>query len=260
MPGGKSMNITHLDKKSTQADEINNIKSGIMQPYFFPYIGYWQLINAVDYFVLLDDVNYITRGYINRNNILVNGNAHRFTIPVKQASQNKLIKDTQFYFSKKDKNKFLLMLSNAYKKAPQFIDVMPLLERIINYQQEDITSYIHNALKVVMEYLHINTQIYISSKIEKNEDLHGERKIIEICKKLSASVYINPTGGRKLYNRLNFEREGIDLYFLDTRIDSIIYNQNQESFVKNLSLIDVLFFNDVEKIKNFLQEFDLHKE
>ena len=64
MPGGKSMNITHLDKKSTQADEINNIKSGIMQPYFFPYIGYWQLINAVDYFVLLDDVNYITRGYI----------------------------------------------------------------------------------------------------------------------------------------------------------------------------------------------------
>ena len=236
------------------------MKIGIMQPYFFPYIGYWQLINAVDRFVLLDDVNYIVRGYINRNNILINGNAHRFAIPVKQASQNRLIKDTELCFNRREKDKFLLMLNNAYKKAPQFNQVMPMLDHIINNPQKDITQYIYNALMITMDYLQINTEIYISSQIEKNVYLQGQNRIIEICRKLNADTYINPCGGRKLYSRLDFDAVGMELFFLDTRIDNIVYNQNQEKFVKNLSMIDVLFFNDVETIKGFLQEFDLHRE
>ena len=65
----------------------------IMQPYLFPYIGYWQLIHAVDTFVIFDDVNYIKKGYINRNNILVNGQKQTFTLELMSASQNKLIND-----------------------------------------------------------------------------------------------------------------------------------------------------------------------
>lgn len=232
--------------------------AGIMQPYFLPYIGYWQLINAVDKFVLLDDVNYITRGYINRNSILINGREHRFTIPVWQASQNKLIKDTRFAFGRKEKDKFLLMIENAYKKAPKFDVVMPLIREIVNFDQEDITQYIYNSLVIVMSYLEIKTETYVSSAIEKNNSFRGQDRIIEICRQLKADVYINPCGGRKLYTKDVFEKNGMKLYFLDMRDDRIYYSQNQKVFEKNLSIIDVLFHNDVERIKDFLNEYDLH--
>ena len=217
------------------------MKLGIMQPYFLPYIGYWQLINAVDKFVLLDDVNYIMRGYINRNSILVNGREHRFTIPVRQASQNKLIKDTKFAFPDEEKNKFLLMI-----------------HQIVEFEQEDITQYIHNSLTIIMNYLGIETKIYHSSQIPKNNDLHGQDRILEICRQLRSDVYINPCGGRKLYSSDEFEKNGIRLYFLDTRSDKIHYSQNNEEFKENLSIIDIMFFNDVETIRTFLQEYDLH--
>ncbi len=234
------------------------MKLGIMQPYFLPYIGYWQLINAVDKFVLLDDVNYIMRGYINRNSILVNGREHRFTIPVRQASQNKLIKDTKFAFPDEEKNKFLLMVENSYKKAPCFNEVMPLIHQIVEFEQEDITQYIHNSLTIIMNYLGIETKIYHSSQIPKNNDLHGQDRILEICRQLRSDVYINPCGGRKLYSSDEFEKNGIRLYFLDTRSDKIHYSQNNEEFKENLSIIDIMFFNDVETIRTFLQEYDLH--
>ena len=229
-----------------------------MQPYLFPYIGYWQLINAVDRFVLLDDVNYITRGYINRNSILVNGKEHRFTIPVQQASQNKLIKDTKFAFPEKEKHKFLLMIESSYKKAPCFDTVMPLISQIINFDQEDITRYIYNSLLIIMNYLNIKTKIYVSSAIPKDNSLHGQDRIIEICKHLEADIYINPCGGRKLYTSDSFKRNSIQLFFLDTHSDKIYYDQNQKEFRANLSIIDILFYNDAETVKSFLNEYDLH--
>lgn len=94
------------------------MKTAIMQPYFFPYLGYFQMFNAVDKFVLLDDVNFIMRGYINRNSILLNGKAHKFSIPLEKPSQNKLINETKLNFSLKDKENFLKTIQLAYKKAP----------------------------------------------------------------------------------------------------------------------------------------------
>lgn len=236
------------------------MKIGIMQPYFLPYIGYWQLINAVDKFVLLDDVNYIMRGYINRNSILINGKEHRFTLPVQQASQNRMIKDTRIAFRRKEKEKFLLMIESAYKKTPKYNDVMPMIRQIVDFEQDEITQYINNSLIIIMDYLGIETKIYVSSEIPKNNSFHGQDRIIEICRQLKADMYVNPCGGRKLYTQAAFAQNGMELYFLDTRDDKIYYSQNQEEFKKNLSIIDVLFHNDVETIKAFLGEYDLHSE
>lgn len=230
------------------------MKIGIMQPYLFPYIGYWQLINLVDKFVILDDVNYIMRGFINRNSILVNGKPYRFTIPIRKASQNKLIMETKLSFSLQEKQKLLKTFCNAYQNTPYFENVMPILENIILSKEEDLTQYIYKSLKDISEYLQISTEFYFSSRIQKNSDLCGEERILEICKKLGGNEYINLSGGRKLYHQDSFVRENIKLYFLDTNMDKIVYDQNQDYFEKSLSIIDVLFFNDIGTIKSFLRE------
>lgn len=236
------------------------MKMAVMQPYLFPYIGYWQLINAVDKFVIFDDVNYIKRGYINRNSILMNGSPYRFTIPIKKASQNRLIMETKLDFDVVAKQKFMQTLSYAYHKAPYYDDVMPILENIIYNQQDDLTQYIYNSFIKICEYLQINTEFCFSSQIQKDNTLHGEEKIIELCKCLQGNEYVNPCGGRKLYNQDNFEKENIQLFFLDTHTDQIVYNQDISGFEKNLSIIDILFFNDVDTIGRFLMEYDLNRE
>lgn len=235
------------------------MKVGIMQPYFFPYIGYWQLINVVDKFVILDDVNYITRGYINRNSILLNGKPYRFTIPVKKASQNKLIMETEFNFGIGEKEKFLQTIQMAYKKAPYYKNIMPLITEIIKNPESDVTNYIRFSLEKLMAYLHIHTEVLLSSQIKKNQELRAEERIIEICRKLNADTYINPCGGRKLYNQFDFEQNDMQLFFLDTKSDNIVYDQKQDFFVQNLSIIDVMMFNSVKQIQELLEEYELNE-
>lgn len=235
------------------------MKIGIMQPYFMPYIGYWQLIGAVDKFIILDDVNYIVRGYINRNSILLNGKAYKFTIPVKQASQNKLIMETKLSFDKKEKDKLFSTIRNAYRKAPYYKSVEPLLNDIIYYDEDDLTNYIYHSVKLVMKYLGISTEILFSSKIEKDNTLKAQDRIVEICKKLETDVYINPCGGRSLYSQERFQQEKMQLYFLDTKMKEIVYNQGVEDFVSNLSMIDIMMFNDIEVIRAFLNKYELRE-
>lgn len=234
------------------------MKIAVMQPYLFPYIGYWQLIGAVDKFVILDDVNFIKRGYINRNSILINGKPYMFTVPVKSASQNRLIKDTKLNFDDKEKKRFIAQIENAYKKASMYKEVMPLIENIIGNETDDITDFIKYSLEIVKDYLNMPTELEKSSEIEKDNSLTAERRIIEICKCLGADIYINPCGGRALYNAEDFNKEGMQLYFLDTRFDNIIYKQFSNEFVKSLSIIDVLMFNTTDKIQEFLKEYDLN--
>lgn len=233
------------------------MKIGIMQPYFMPYIGYWQLIHAVDKFVILDDVNYIMRGYINRNSILLNGKPYRFTIPVEKASQNKLILETKLSFTSDEKGNFLQTISNAYRKAPYYEAVMPIIEDIVNYQETDLTAFIRYSIETIMEYLGIQTEILVSSAIEKDQNLKGEKRILEICKKLGADIYINPCGGRSLYHREVFAKKKIQLFFLETQSNHIIYEQVNQEFTENLSIIDILMFNCEEEIQDFLQRYEL---
>lgn len=232
-------------------------KVAVMQPYIFPYIGYWQLIRAVDEFVLLDDVNYIVRGYINRNTILLNGQPYRFTIPIKKASQNRLIMHTKLDFTQKEKDRFLLTIYTAYHKAKSYDLVMPLIEAIINNSQDDLTEFIRYSINIIDDYLHINTKISISSEVDKDLGVKAQDRIIEICKRKKADIYINPCGGRKLYEKEMFARENIKLLFLDPDLDSINYFQNQDTFQKSLSIIDILMFNTKDKITEFLGRYKL---
>lgn len=233
--------------------------AGIMQPYIFPYIGYWQLIHAVDQFVVLDDVNYITRGYINRNSILINGKEHKFTIPVKKLSQNKLIYESELNFTKEDREKFLKMIYLAYKKAPEFDSVYSLLETIINNDTQDLTDFIVYSMMKICGYLSIDTKIVKSSELEKRSGVKAQERIIEICRYLGADTYINPCGGHDLYSGDRFRQENMSLYFLTPRMSEITYKQFGNSFVSYLSIIDLLMFNSVEKMQFFLKKYDLER-
>lgn len=233
------------------------MKTAIMQPYIFPYIGYYQLINAVDTFVILDDVNFIMRGWINRNNILLNGKAYLFSIPLDKPSQNKLICDTKLNFSQKDREKFLKTLEMAYKKAPYFKDFYPILKEIVLYEENDLTSFLHNSFSKTCAYIGIETKIIRSSEIEKDNSLKAEDRIIEICKKLNTDIYINLPGGKSLYHQENFEKENMELMFINTLFDKINYKQYNFDFVTNLSFLDIIMFNSKVEIKKLLEEYTL---
>lgn len=231
------------------------MKIAIMQPYFLPYLGYFQLLNIVDKFVLLDDVNFIVKGYINKNSILVNNKPFKFTIPLKQISQNKLINEMELHFSEKEKQKLLKTLELAYKKAPFYNDIAPVLIQIINHNSTNLTQYIYNSIQIIKKYLEIKTEILISSQICKNNSLTGQDRIIEINKQLKSNHYINAIGGKSLYSKNEFNKHDIQLQFIKT--NNIYYKQYKEPFIPNLSIIDILMFNDKNAIMQLLQEYTL---
>ena len=224
----------------------------IMQPYFFPYIGYWQLIYAVDTFVIYDDVNYIKKGYINRNSMLYNNQTFRFTLELRGASQNKLINKIEVGNNKK---KLLKTIEQAYKKAPQFNEVFPLIKSILENEEKNLGKFLGNSIEKISNYLEIDTKIIYSSNTEKDNSLRAEDKILEICQKLDASKYINAIGGQSLYNRENFSKIGIDLYFLETM--EIKYNQFSNTFIPYLSIIDIMMFNTTNQIHTMLNNYRL---
>ena len=231
------------------------MKVGIMQPYFFPYIGYWQLINAVDKFVIYDDVNFIKGGWINRNKILVNGQARYINLQMHKASPNKLINEIEVLGNKVYNKKLLKTIESSYRKAPYYSEVYPIIESIIKQDENNLAKYLINSIREVCKYLGISTQILVSSEIEKNNNLRGQDKIIEICKILGANQYINAIGGIELYSRKDFESNGILLNFLRTK--SIRYKQFNDNFLPNLSIIDVIMFNSVQETKRLMEEYEL---
>lgn len=235
--------------------EGTELKVAVMQPYFFPYLGYWQMFNAVDKFVLLDDVNFIMRGYINRNSILVNGQPHKFSIPLEKPSQNKLINETKLNFAEKDKENFLKTIQLAYKKAPYFNVFYPVLEDIIKNPETDLTKFLKYSFEKVKEYLGLNTDILLSSELEKDNSLKAQDRIIEINKVLGSDIYINAIGGQALYNREDFDKVGIKLYFI--KMNPCEYKQYKNEFCPNLSMIDVLMFNPKDEIIKFLNDYEL---
>ncbi|MBQ6587187.1 MAG: WbqC family protein [Butyrivibrio sp.] len=226
-----------------------------MQPYFFPYLGYWQMLNAVDKFVILDDVNYIKRGYINSNSILINGKAHKFTISIEKPSQNKLINETKLFFPKEERERLLRTVDNAYKKADCYSAFFSVFKSIVLYDSSDLTEYLKNSLIEVSKYLDVRTEILLSSEIEKNNSLKAEERIIEINKCLGSDVYINAIGGQALYDAKHFRDVGIDLKFI--KMGDVKYRQYNNEFVPNLSFIDVLMFNGINSTKQLLEQYEL---
>lgn len=233
------------------------MKTAVMQPYFFPYIGYFQLFEAVDTFVILDDVNFIKRGWINRNTILLNGKPHLFTLPLDKPSQNKLICETKLSFSAKEREKFLKTIHTAYKNAEQFSDFFGIFEKIVLYKNDDITSFIRNSFDEVCAYLELDTKIVRSSELKKNNSLKAQDRIIEICKAIGTDLYVNPSGGKDLYHAEDFEQNNIELRFINTNFEAISYTQFGADFTPHLSFIDILMFNNKKTIKNLLKQYSL---
>lgn len=228
------------------------MKLGIMQPYFLPYIGYWQLIKAVDTYVIYDDVAYIVRGWINRNNFLINGEKRLFTISLNHASPNRLINEIEIA---DDFSKFINTLNHNYSKAPYFEKIMPIIQRIIDFDKANLSLFITNSIQVILDYLNIDTKIILSSSLEKDSELKGKDKILSISKLLGGSEYYNAIGGMELYDREEFRKQGINLYFLKSNI--IPYRQFKNEFVPGLSILDVMMFNPVDTINKMLDDYKL---
>lgn len=230
------------------------MKLGIMQPYFLPYIGYWQLLNEVDKYVIYDDVNFIKRGWINRNRILVNNKITYFNLPMIGASSSKLINQIRVNNDFKIMNKKLKTIERAYKKSPYFNEVYPIIKEILLYDDDNIALFIKNSMKIICEYLNIKTDIILSSDLKKDNTLRGQDKVLAICKILNASEYYNAIGGMELYSFDDFNKEGIQLKFLKS---SLIKYKQFETSVENLSILDMLMFNSQEQVKAYLKEFEV---
>ena len=224
----------------------------IMQPYLFPYIGYWQLINAVDTFVIYDDVNFIKQGYINRNSILSNGKSQVITMELIGASSNKLINEIEVG---NNRSKLSKTIKQNYVKARYFEVVYPLIENILNQNEKNLGKFIGYSLEQISNYLEINTKFIYSSDIEKDNALKTQDKVLEICNILKADKYINAIGGQELYNKEIFKENGMELNFLKTEL--VEYKQFKNDFVPYLSIIDVLMFNSKDEIKEMLKRYEL---
>lgn len=225
-----------------------------MQPYLFPYIGYFQLINAVDEFIVYDNIQFTKKGWINRNKILVNGTEAYITFPLKKDSDYLDVKDRFLSDDwEVERKKILNRICESYRKAPQFDLAIPLIERIVMYENRNLFQFIFNSIQQINSYLDINTPLIVSSSISIDHSLKSDKKVIALSKVRSASHYINPIGGLDLYCKEEFKNQGLELNFLKT--NEIIYSQFKNEFVPFLSIIDVMMFNSKDTIREYLNSY-----
>ena len=233
------------------------ITLGIMQPYIFPYIGYFQYIAATDLFVLYDDVTFIKQGWVNRNRILLNGQPYTFTVPVSAISSFRKIRDTYLHeqsFSKW-KSSFMVTLFHAYHKAPYYHDVLPVIEKTIQTPYKTIGEFAASCIFEICSFLEINTTILVNPDRFNNNGLQAQERIIDICQQSGAKKYINPIGGQSLYSSEDFLANGIDLKFIKSKLP--VYHQAKSQWIPSLSIIDVLMFNNKSQVQEMLNEYTL---
>lgn len=232
-------------------------KIGIMQPYFMPYIGYFQLMNMVDEFVIYDNIEYSRGGWIQRNRMLQNGTDAYFTLPVKRDSDYLDVDQRYLADNFNNESKRLLRRVEAnYQKAPYFKDFFPVFQDIIHHEEQNLFAYILNSILKTKEYLRIKTPIRIFSELDEEiHKLRAEQKVIKACKSIGATHYVNSIGGIELYNSENFKKENIELFFFKSK--QIKYKQFNNGFVSFLSILDICMFNDVEQINKFLDEYEI---
>jgi hypothetical protein len=229
-----------------------------MQPYLFPYIGYFQLMQSVDRFVVYDDVAFIKQGWINRNRILINGEASYFSVPIKHASSFTTIRDTLVDDEGQNERwveKTLKTIANAYRRAPEFARVFPIVEAVLMRTTNRVADLAAASLEAVASFLDIRTEWVNSSIRYGNAELKGEDRVLAICKAERATDYVNVAGGRELYSRDRFQVEGLRLHFIQPK--PIEYAQFTNPFVPSLSIIDPLMFNHRDTVKQFLDAYDL---
>lgn len=223
------------------------------QPYFLPYLAWWQLIKASDLFLISDDYNFIRSGWICRNRILVDGKPLFFRIEVKKRSSYKLIKNMEILPIKVGKK--LKTLEFAYHKAPYFDNGIALAERILRYPETNLADFLENSIKEVCAFLNITTPLKRSSELVGNALYKREERIYDACRRMGADTYINAIGGMKLYDTAEFRKHGITLKFLKSGLPE--YKQFREPFVERLSILDAIMFNSHEALQKMLDDYTL---
>ncbi|GGO79552.1 hypothetical protein GCM10011348_14120 [Marinobacterium nitratireducens] len=228
------------------------MKLAVMQPYLFPYIGYFQLMYAADLFLIYDDVAYIKQGYINRNSILSPNGPVRFTVSVPGASSNKLISSLNF---STDVKKALRTVEQSYSKTPHFASVFPIVQKTLEQEDRSIAAVCQKSYEEIFEYLCVEKNIKKTSELDYDRSASAQDRLIALCQKFEASCYINAPGGRKLYAKSDFAAKGIDLKFINSL--SVEYSQGQKKFTQNLSIIDVLMNCTPDEIKYLFGRYEL---
>ncbi len=230
------------------------MKLAIMQPYFLPYIGYFQLIEAVDIFVFDEQLQYIEQGWVNRNRYLFEGRDLFLIIPLKKGSYSFSINE-RYIADNFNRVKLINKLNNAYRKAPYFYETMELFTKIVNCEERNLADYIYYSMVEICTHLGITTRIVRSIKIDIDRSLKSYNRIVAVCRAYDAKTYINPIGGVKLYSKEWFAEKRIELKFIQPK--PITYKQFDNEFVPWLSIIDILMFNPIEKVRLILQEYEL---
>ncbi len=231
------------------------MKVAIMQPYFFPYIGYFQLIAANDVFVLHDDVQYIKGGWVNRNRILLNGEGRMITFPVQKEAYHLPINARNYVDDKQARRDIINLVREAYARAPCYQQVFPVLEELLMFEDRNVARFNENLIRRIAGYMGLDCRIITSSGMEKDDSLAGEQRVLDICRRLGATDYTNPIGGTGLYSQEAFQQSGISLHFLEARDER--YEQGAGTWVPFLSIIDVLMFNSVAETRQLLTSYRL---
>jgi hypothetical protein len=227
----------------------------IMQPYFFPYIGYFQLIKNVDVFVYLDDVQYIKGGWVNRNRILKDGEASWITLPVLRGGHALAINQRRYHLGPAIVASTLRVIEERYRKAPNFREVYPIVQEIMACEDANIATFNSNLIDRLAAHLDIKTLLVRSSELIKDNHLAGQERIIALCRHFGATRYVNPIGGITLYQPERFARAGLDLSFLESTCSP--YAQFGAAPVPSLSIIDELMFNARKDLTKRLEEYRL---
>ena len=214
----------NLSPSERRADSI-----AVMQPYFFPYLGYWQLMRSVDTFVLFDDVNFIKKGYINRNQITCSNGDMPITLPLVAVTQNKKINEIEYLVDKK----IIKKIEQGYSKSINYKAIMPVINELLSSSSGMLIDLLEFQINTVSKLLGIDVKIIRSSSLKLG--VEGGGKIYEICKSQRKVIYKNPIGGRMLYRPENFENLGIELRFVKSKEDAFAYSNG-----KRLSIIDFL--------------------
>ncbi len=234
------------------------MKIGIMQPYFFPYLGYLQLISAVDKFLLFDDVQYIRHGWINRNRILKPVEGVQYVIlPLAEHNRDTLIREIKAKEGDDWKIRILRQIEHYKKKSPYYPQVEQLLTESFNTAELNVTRLNGHFIKQVFKYLGIDFEINISSEMGfdySNVNDAGEWAL-RISEQLGASEYINPPGGIALFDKTKFSNSNIKLSFIHPELKD--YSQRRITFEPGLSIIDLLMFNGPEKVREMLNDYTI---
>jgi hypothetical protein len=231
------------------------MKVAIMQPYFFPYIGYFQLIAASDIFVLHDDVQYITGGWVNRNRILLNGEDRMITFPVQKAAYSLPINERSYVSSNRGLGHIVNQVKQAYTKAVSFQQAFPVVQELLMFEDRNVARFNENLIRRICDFIGIRTRIITSSGLDKDDGLSGQDRVLDICRRVGGTDYTNPIGGVKLYHQEAFQAYGITLRFLSAQEER--YTQRGDKWVPFLSIIDVLMFNAMEEVQRLLSKYRL---